>query len=121
MSEVEEKKEELELSEVDQAFVAFNYFAGMFRKYSYSLSKRKKRSVARVLEALLFDPLQEELHEDLKDRVVLQGKEEWQLFDICQQVLHNKAIVLKELEKIRQEREKLKGETNEQTNNKTEE
>ena len=55
-----------------------------FRKMGYALSNRKKRALARVLEAVLFEPLHE---------IKLDGKAEKDLFDICQQVLYHKDVL----------------------------
>lgn len=56
-----------------------------FRKLVYKLADRKKRAVVRVLEAVLFEPL---------ESIELTGKEENELFDICQAVMYHKGIVL---------------------------
>lgn len=56
-----------------------------FRKLVYALAERKKRAVSRVLEAVLFEPL---------EKIELNGKEENELFDICQAVMYHKGKVL---------------------------
>lgn len=73
------------LDETEQAAGFINLMHKEFRRISFSLADRKKHSVSRVLEAVLFEPL---------EKVELFGKQEQELFDICQQVLYNKGIVL---------------------------
>jgi hypothetical protein len=74
-----------------------------FKSLAYGLANRKKRAIARVLEAVLFEPL---------EKVELTGKDEQQLFEICQQVMYNKGIVLKY--SFERASKKVKGELNEQ-------
>lgn len=88
---------------VEESALFINAAHTQFKKIAYALAKRKKNSVARVLQAVLFEPL---------EKVELQGKEEEQLFDICQQVMQHKGVVLNyafaRMESIK------KGELNEQ-------
>jgi hypothetical protein len=56
-----------------------------FRKLGYALAERKKRSLVRVLEAVIFEPL---------EKVELFGEQEQQLFALCQQIMYNKGVVL---------------------------
>jgi hypothetical protein len=57
----------------------------VFKKLAYALADRKKHSVSRVLEAVLFEPLEE---------VELFGKEEKEMLELCKQIMYNKGIVL---------------------------
>lgn len=97
-------KEELDKDE--QAAIFINQAHKEFRRLAFALADRKKHSVSRVLEAVLFEPLEE---------VPLQGKQEEALFAICKDVLYNKGVVLQyAFEQI----EKKKGEINDNQNEK---
>jgi hypothetical protein len=91
------------IDEHEDAAYFINQAHSEFKKLAYALADRKKHSVSRVLEAVLFEPL---------ERVSLFGKHEQELFAICQQIMYNKGKVLeyafnKHMETIK------KGETNE--------
>lgn len=70
----------------ENAAIFINQAHKQFKKIGYEVANRKKRSVVRVLEAVLFEPFEE---------VELLGKEEQQLFDLCQKVMYHKGILLK--------------------------
>jgi hypothetical protein len=72
--------------ETEQAALFINSAHKEFRRLTFALADRKKHSVSRVLEAVLFEPL---------EQVELLGKQEQQLFDICQQVMYNKGKVMR--------------------------
>jgi hypothetical protein len=98
---VEETKTELDQDEVSAIFI--NQSHKQFKQLAYGLADRKKRAVARVLEAVLFEPL---------EKVDLIGQSEEELFELCQKIMYHKGTVLKyafeRMEKIK------KGELNEQ-------
>lgn len=94
---------EKELDETEKAALFINQAHKKFRGLAYGLA-RKKNAVARVLEAVLFEPLEE---------VKLIGKQEEQLFEICRHVLHSKGIVMKyAFEKAEARHIKKEGENN---------
>ena len=72
-----------------------------FRKLGYKLADRKKKAPIRVLEALLFDGLED---------VELTGKEEENLLDISRQIMHHKEILLMAAIQIKQQKEEEKNE-----------
>lgn len=76
-----------------------------FRKLCYALAERKKRSVSRVLEAVIFEPL---------EKVELFGNEEQELFALCQQIMYNKGVVLQFA--MKRFEDKVKKEEGEQAN-----
>lgn len=80
----ETKNPEFDTDEMAAIFI--NQAHKQFKKLGYEIANRKKRSVVRVLEAVLFEPL---------EQVELLGKEEKQLFDLCQKVMYHKGILLK--------------------------
>jgi len=73
------------VDETEEAAFFINQAHKEFRNLAYGVA-RKKNSVARVLEAVLFEPLEE---------VKLQGKAEEQLFAFCQEIMQNKGKVLR--------------------------
>lgn len=79
--ETETKKQEAQVDEYEQSAQMFHILHSQFRKMGYSLANRKKRAAIRVLEAVLFRPL-----EDVK----VVGKEEQELVDIALQVMYHK-------------------------------
>lgn len=68
------------------------------------LAGRKKQTVSRILEAVLFEPF---------EKVQLFGKEEEDLFALCNKVMYAKDVVFKYAQKRAEELKK--GETSEQT------
>lgn len=76
---MEDKKPELD--EYEQSAAMFNMLSKRFRGMCYDLTTRKKRAVSRVLEALLFEPLEE---------IELSGKEEKELLDLSRQIIYHK-------------------------------
>lgn len=94
------------LDEVEQAAMFINQSHQSFRKLVYALAKRKKLAPVRVLEAVLFEPL---------EKIELVGKEEEQLFDLCQAVMYHKGKVLNYVferagEKLKKQGEEANGE-----------
>lgn len=83
--EVPESQEEELQDEYENSAIFLMEASDRFRKLTYALADRKKRAVTRVLEAVLFEPLEE---------VELVGKEEKQLFDICQAIMYHKGKML---------------------------
>jgi hypothetical protein len=73
------------LDEDEQAAMFLNSAHKDFRRVAFALADRKKHSVSRVLEAVLFEPLEE---------VKLQGKAEKELFDLCKKIMYAKGKVL---------------------------
>lgn len=112
VEEIQEKStEQKELDEYEQSAQMFHILHSQFRRMSYALANRKKRAVARVLEAAMFEPL---------EKVELLGKEEQELFAITQQIMYHKNkiaeyVVKRKLEEEKQEESKKEeqGETNE--------
>lgn len=77
-------EKEKELDETEKAALFIHNAHKQFRSLAYAVA-RKKNAVARVLEAVLFEPLEE---------VKLIGKQEEQLFEICRHIMKNKGIVM---------------------------
>ena len=100
-----EKEADPVLDEVEQSALFINQAAKKFRSIGYNLAQRKKRAAIRVLEAVLFEPLEE---------VKLSGKEEQELFDLCQAVMYHKGKVLNYAFERAGEKLKKEGDTNEQ-------
>lgn len=105
-SELSKAKEENDTNKLDQdeiSAVFVNQAHKEFKQLAYGLADRKKRAVARVLEAVLFEPL---------EAVELIGQPEKELFELCQKVMYHKGVVLnyafKRMEELK------KGELNEQ-------
>ena len=73
------------LDEYEQSAAMFNHLSQVFRKELYKLANRKKRAAPRVLEALLFEPL---------ESVQLSGKEEKNLLEMCSQIVYHKAKII---------------------------
>lgn len=103
LSETPSETQQPQSDPVEDSAFFINQAHTNFKQLSYGLADRKKRSVARVLEAVLFEPL---------EQVELFGKEEKQLFDICQQIMYHKGTVLKYAYEKAAEKVK-KGEVNE--------
>lgn len=78
------KEQTKQFDDYEKSAIMFNALSKQFRKMSYDLVKRKKRAASRVLEALLFEPLEE---------VPLFGKEEKELLDIAKQVIYHKMMI----------------------------
>lgn len=95
-----ETTEEFKPDEVEQAAIFLNQSHKRFKQLVYNLSERKKRAAPRVLEAVLFEPL---------EKVELIGKEEQELFDLCLKIMYSKGRVM---QFAFEEMEKKKGETN---------
>jgi len=98
-----DKKEET-IDPIEEAAFFINMAHKQFRKLAFALADRKRHSVSRVLEAVLFEPL---------EQVKLQGKHEEELFAICQQIMYNKGKVLQYAFKQIDDKQ-LQGDTNEQ-------
>lgn len=77
----EKDKEKLAYDLVEESGIFINRTHAIFRRLGYSLTKRKRKAVVRVLEAFLFEPL---------ETVELQGKEEKELLDLCYQIMYHK-------------------------------
>lgn len=73
-----------------------------FRKLLYELS-RKKKAAPRVLEAVLFEPL---------EKIELNGQLEKDLFELCQKIMYHKGVVMRY--SFERASKKIKGEINEQ-------
>jgi hypothetical protein len=101
MSTEEVKEEQLDPVEASAYFIHEAHKE--FRRLSFSLANKKKHSVSRVLEAVLFEPL---------EGIELLGKGEQELFDICQEIMYHKGVVLKYA--ADRAANKLKGESSEQ-------
>jgi len=76
-----EETTKTELDEYEQSAAMFHLLAKRFRQIGYRLAERKKKAPIRVLEALLFAPLEE---------VKVLGTEEEKLIDLCNQILYHK-------------------------------
>lgn len=86
-----------EFDESEKSAIFINRAHKDFRRMVFAIADRKKHSVSRVLEAVLFEPLEE---------VELLGKQEEQLFDLCQQVMYHKGVVFKYVdEKIQKDKQ----------------
>lgn len=79
---VEEVKKELD--PVEQSGVFVNQAHKEFRRLMYSIAMKK--APGRVLEAVLFEPL---------EKVELLSKQEKQLFDLCQQIMYHKGVLMR--------------------------
>jgi hypothetical protein len=87
------------IDEVEAAAYFINQAHTEFRRLAFALADRKKHSVSRVLEAVLFEPL---------EKIELLGKHEQELFEICQQVMYNKGKVLQyAFKRIEDKKEKV--------------
>lgn len=108
MSEtLEDKKEKMkkELDKYEESAAMFHHLSQIFRKKVYELANRKKRAPVRVLEAMLFQPIEE---------VTLNGKEENNLLDLCSQIIYHKSMLMEYVNVRKEERENNKeGELNE--------
>ena len=97
-------EEDIEKAEVDMYEQSARFIKTLhatFRKMGYSLADRKKRSAVRVLEAMLFEPL---------EKVELSGQAEKDLFAICHQIMYHKNKVAEYALKRRMDKENQKGE-----------
>lgn len=81
----EVKDDNKKLDPVEAAAYFLNQAHQGFNRLTYGLSKRKKHALGRVLQAVLFEPL---------EPVPLFGKAEEELFAICQEVMRNKGIIM---------------------------
>ena len=88
----------------EQSARYFKALHTQFRKLGYQLAQRKKKSPIRVLEAVLFEPL---------ESVELIGKEEQELLAICHQVMYHKNRIVEYAIKERENKPSTKGENNE--------
>lgn len=82
-AQVTDDEQELDSEEASAYFIHVAH--EQFRDLAYKLANRKKRSLARVLEAVLFEPL---------EKIELSGPAEKELFELCQQIMYNKGVVL---------------------------
>lgn len=76
-----------EVDPIEAAAIYINQSHKHFRQMAYELVKRKKRSAARVLEAVLFEPL---------EKVEL-TKDEKNMLAFCNQILYNKGVLLRDI------------------------
>ena len=83
-----------DFDEYEQSAIMFNNYSKVFRKQLYKLASRKKKAASRVLEAMLFSPLEE---------VELQGKEEQELLDLCSRIVYHKMKIIEFAELENQE------------------
>lgn len=96
--------EKTELDEYEQSAVMFHMLSKQFRQIGYRLAERKKKAPIRVLEVLLFAPL-----EDVK----VLGAEEEKLVDLCNQILYHKMKINEyALNRSMKQKENDKNETN---------
>lgn len=77
----EESREKAVQDQYEESALIFNALHSQFRQIGYQLAKRKKKAPIRVLEAMLFMPLEE---------VQLVGAEEKELFDLCHKIMYHK-------------------------------
>lgn len=97
VSQQDTNPEEKPLTE-DEASAYFVHQAHQdFKRLAYQLAERMKRAPARVLEAVLFEPLEE---------VELISKAESELFDLAQQVMYHKGIILRKATELADEKHK---------------
>ena len=80
----EETIEQAQYDKVEESAQYLKVMSTQFKRAAYALGDRKKRSLARVLEAVLFEPLEE---------VKLYGAEEQKMLDLCKQILYHKNTV----------------------------
>ena len=99
-----EDKEKLEEDVYEQSAQTFHLLHSQFRKLGYAISNRKKRAVVRVLEALLFEPL---------ESVELSGKVEKDLLALCHQVMYHKNKIAEYAVERKLAKENKEGENNE--------
>lgn len=76
-----EDVEQLEVDKYEESARFIHTLHATFKKMGYALADRKKRAVVRVLEAVMFEPL---------EKVELIGREEKDLFAICHQIMYHK-------------------------------
>lgn len=101
--EIKPVEKEEELTVEDKAAMFLYQASRDFKNIVSSLASRKKNSVGRVLEAVLFEPL---------ERVDLLGKDEQQLFAICQQIMYNKGVILNyTMEEMKKKEGQVNGES----------
>ena len=82
---VEEVKDKESIDPVEASAYFIHLAHQDFKRLAYGLANTKKRALARVLEAVLFEPL---------EKIELFGKVEEDLFALCQEILYNKGNVL---------------------------
>lgn len=99
-----QEQEPVKFDQDEASAIFINQSHKQFRKLVYEMANRKKRSVSRVLEAVLFEPLEE---------VQLHGKEEEQLLDLCLKIMYHKSVIFDYAQK-QIEKKKETGELNEQ-------
>lgn len=75
---------EPELDVHEKSAVMFNALSKQFRRVGYELANRKKRAMVRVVEAFLFEPL---------EQVKLEGKVEQDLLDLMRQIMYHKLVI----------------------------
>jgi hypothetical protein len=93
-------KEDVEQNQIDKYEQSARFIKTLhakFRGLGYDLAQRKKRAPIRVLEAILFEPLEE---------IELNGKIEKDLFAICQQIMYHKNKIVEYAIQRKQEAEK---------------
>ena len=95
LTEKDFEQAEVDIYEDSARFIKLLH--GQFRQMGYKLSERKKKAPVRVLEAVLFEPL---------EKVQLVGKEEKELFAICNQIMYHKNKIAEFAVKRRMEQEK---------------
>ena len=81
----QEAQELMEVDEVETSAKTVHLLFGAFRQLGYRLAERKKKAPIRVLEAFLFEGLED---------IQLNGKEEQNLLDICKQLVYHKNILI---------------------------
>lgn len=77
--------EKPELNSIEQAALLIHEANKNFGTIVHNLAQRKKQALGRVLQAVLFEPLEE---------VKLFGKEEEELYSLCKNILFNKGLIM---------------------------
>lgn len=98
---MEDKKPELD--EYEQSAVMFKHLSSVFRKQVYALASRKKRAPVRVLEAIIFQPL---------EPVELVGKEEKNLLDLCSNIIYHKSKLIEYAQLKKEQKNNNEGDNN---------
>ena len=93
----EQDFEKMEADQYEESAKFFHLSHRQFRQLGYRLADRKKRALVRVLEAVLFEPLED---------VETLGKEEKEMVDFCRRVLYHKNKIIEFAHKRKEEAEK---------------
>ena len=100
MSEVQKDADDKPLDKYEESAKIFGELAEVFRKKVYKLSQRKRKAPVRVLEALLFTPL---------ENIELVGNEEKELAYLCNQIIaHKKNLIEYTFNRIEEKKDEQK-------------